>query len=115
MTAGKLKKRTTDIPAEKGLKFGITYLIKGYPIGTPVKIDFAVHYPPPGLTNPKTGKTDTQSMVSLVKKIGRLTATGYLFNQKWEMKPGKWTFQIWIDGKKMAEKVFMVYIPPPSG
>lgn len=111
MTAGRLLKRTTDIPARKGLKFGFTYLIKGYPIGNPVKIDFVVLYPEPGLTNPGTGTTDTQSMVSLVKKIGKLTATGYLFNQTWEMVPGKWTFQIWIDGRKLAEKQFTVSLP----
>ena len=112
MLAGKFKKRTTEIPAQKGLKFGITYLIKGYPIGSKVKVDFTVLYPQPGLTNPATGKTDNQSMLQLVKKIGRITATGYVFNQKWEMVPGKWTFQIWIEGRLLAEKNFNVYLPP---
>ena len=115
MTASRVLKRTTDIPAAKGLKFGIRYLIKGYPIGSRIKIDFIVHYPAPGLTNPGTGKTARQSVVSMVKKIGRITTTGYLFNQQWEMVPGQWTFQIWHDARKLAEKQFQVAVSSPSG
>ncbi len=114
MKASRLLKRTTEISAQKGLKFGIKYLIKGYPIGNRVKIDFVVLYPEPGLTNPGTGVTDRQDMVSFVKRIGKITATGYLFNQKWEMVPGQWTFQIWHNGRKLAEKDFMVDISSPS-
>jgi len=115
MRASRVLKKTTHISAEKGLKFGIKYLVKGYPIGNRAKIDFVVLYPEPGLTNPDTGKTDRQGMVSMVKVIGRITTTGYLFKQKWEMVPGKWIFQIWHNGRKLSEKIFMVETPPPSG
>jgi hypothetical protein len=115
MKASRLLERTTEIFAEKGLKFGIKYLIKGYPIGSRVKLDFVVLYPEPGLTNPVSGKTDHQSMVSMVKKIGKITTSGYLFKQKWEMVPGQWTFQIWHDGRKLAEKNFIVDISLPPG
>jgi len=113
--SGRVLKSTTDISAKKGLKFGIRYIIKGFPIGSPVKISFVVLYPEPGLTNPVTGKTERQGMVSMVKKIGKVTTTGYLFNQDWEMVPGQWTFQIWHAGRKLAEKSFLVNASSPSG
>jgi len=115
MKSSRILKSTTDISAKKGLKFGIRYIIKGFPIGSPVKISFVVLYPEPGLTNPGTGKTELQGMVTMVKKIGKITATGYLFNQDWEMVPGQWTFQIWHDGRKLAEKSFSVNASSPPG
>jgi len=43
--------------------------------------------------------------------IGKLTLTGYWFDETWETVPGKWKFELWYKGRKLAEKTFTIYKP----
>lgn len=69
------------------------------------------HYPSPGLRNPATGKTNIRGEYSEQKKLGTETLQGYGFEEDWELVPGTWTFEIWQDGRKLAEQSFTVVKP----
>ena len=40
--------------------------------------------------------------------VGALTYRGYGLDYDWEVETGPWTMEIWHDGRKLAEKTFMV-------
>jgi len=107
----KLIKKTNKIPATKDLAFGIRYIIHGSPLGEKVKIRKIMIYPRSGLRNPETGKVGYKKETASHIKIGDKKLYGYIFGQEWLMVPGDWTFQLWYEGRELAERTFTVYIP----
>ena len=106
-----LIKKTNKIPATKDLAFGIRYIIHGSPLGEKVKIRRIMIYPRSGLRNPETGKVGYKKETASLIKIGDKRLYGYVFGQEWLMVPGDWTFQLWYEGRELAERTFTVYIP----
>jgi hypothetical protein len=105
-----LVEQTANIPAYVGTRFGFEFIIKGRPAGD--KVDLTYKYFHPLITNPQTGKLFTsQEITSKNKEIGKATSISYTFDYPWEMVPGEWTFQIFHNDKKMAEKSFYIYKP----
>jgi hypothetical protein len=107
----KLIKKTNKIPATKDLAFGIRYIIHGSPLGEKVKIRKIMIYPRSGLRNPETGKVGYKKETASHIKIGDKKLYGYIFGQEWLMVPGDWTFQLWYEGRELAERTFTVHIP----
>ncbi len=107
----KLLRRTTEIKASLGVEFGLRYRIVGAPKGAEVVVKIVTLYPGDGLHNPKTGKTTPREEFDAHRKIGRVLYESYHFDHDWEMAPGVWSFEIWYDGKKMAEQKFTVSKP----
>ena len=104
-----LVQRTDHIPAIRGTRFGFRFIIKGSSQGQQIKI--VRRNLVPGLRNPKTGNIFYSYEYELAKNIGEETYAGYSFDENWELIPGKWTFQIFYEGRKLAEKTFNVYKP----
>jgi len=103
--------RTNSIQAKIGDRFGISFVMRGQPEGKKVAIKTISTYPDPGIPNPKTGIYKRKSTFSRQLAIGKKELIGYGFDRDSELVPGEWTFQIWYDGKKWAEKTFNVYLP----
>lgn len=55
-----LLERTTSVPARRGVRFGLRYLVEGLP-GTSVDITFTVRFPPAGLRDPVGGRRHLRS------------------------------------------------------
>jgi hypothetical protein len=104
-TAG-IVKRTTDIPASLGTRFGILYVVKGEPTGQIVNLQkITIH---PGLKNPEKKEFVYKSNYLIEAEIGIPRHSGYGFDHEWEVVPGKWTIELWYKGRKLAEKTFAV-------
>jgi hypothetical protein len=103
-----LIENTTTVPARIGVEFGFAYRIIGEPTGAEVTLEFVGTYPAPGLADPEQATPVRTSRYELNKKIGEPLYSGYGFEQDWEVVPGTWTFEIWYEGRKLAEESFTV-------
>jgi hypothetical protein len=99
---------TRTIPAQPGVRFGFRYTVVGAPAGTKVQLHMVTIFPAPGLTDPATQKSATRYEYDIDRTIGTEQYTGYNFDDAWEAVPGVWTFQIWDQGRKLAEQTFTV-------
>lgn len=107
----KLVEKTTHIPATKGTKFGLFYIIHGNNTGDEVEITEIVRFPNPGYRDPKTGKRFRKSEFSSMKTIGSKNFVAGTFAQDWDLFPGAWMVQLWHKDQKLAEQEFTVYQP----
>jgi Domain of unknown function (DUF3859) len=107
----KLLRRTTEIKARLGDEFGFRYRIVGKPKSAKVSVKIVTIYPGEGLRNPKADKPTQREELNEDRPIGRVLYESYHFDHDWEMVPGIWTFEIWYDGKKLAEQKFTVAKP----
>ncbi len=104
-------KRTTDIPASVGTRFGILYVVEGEPSGETVELKKITIYPKTGLKNPHKKGVVYKSEYAIEAEIGIEGHSGYGFDYEWEAVPGEWMIQLWYKGKKLAEKTFTVRKP----
>jgi len=107
----KLREKTDKIPATKGTKFGLFYIIQGDFEGEEVVITEIVRFPNPGYRDPNTGKLFRKSEFSSTKKVGSKNFVAGMFAEDWDLFPGVWKVQIWYKDKKLAEKAFTVFKP----
>ena len=94
------KNKTTNIPAEKGISFGIKYVVNGEPEGSKVKLKVVAIHPP------IKGRTKSSAMVDA--KVGTWRADFYTFNENYELLEGEWIFQIYDRDNLLIEKSFTV-------
>jgi hypothetical protein len=106
ITEGRLIKRTTTIPAKRGVAFGYTVRLYGSPEGATVTVRDVNIVPEPGLRNPKTGNAVYREEATYTRKIGETFRSDYQLSYDWTLVPGKWVFQLWVDDRKMAEQIF---------
>jgi hypothetical protein len=99
---------TTTIQGRLGVEFGLHYMIVGAPTGAEVTVDIVNTYPKPGLVEHADAKPILESRFSRAKNIGEPIYLGYGFENAWEIVPGTWTFEIWYQGRKLAEQSFTV-------
>jgi hypothetical protein len=104
----RLQQTTTTIPALVGMKFGFRFRVVGAPRGAGVRLKCVTRFPSQGLTNPAKSKTFSSSEFYSDAVVGEVTYRGYGFDHDWEVETGPWTLEIWHDGRKLAEKTFMV-------
>ena len=89
--------KTTNIPAEMGISFGIKYVVNGEPEGSKVKLKLVVIHPP------IKGKSKSSAMVEA--KIGTWRADFYTFNESYELVEGEWIFQIYQKENLLLEEI----------
>lgn len=100
-------KTTTNIHGKLGNWFGLRYRVNGEPEREGVVLTVKVIHPE--TINPETQIRTTIDEWQTRPFIGVESFTGWLFAYDWEIKTGKWTIQLWHQGKKLAEKTFTVY------
>ncbi|HXP06638.1 MAG TPA: DUF3859 domain-containing protein [Stellaceae bacterium] len=99
--------QTSTIPAQKGVSFGIHYVVAGTPSHATVRVREVTIFPAV-MTNPATGKSSTRFEEDTSATIGEAKLEGYNLGNDWEIIPGMWTFQVWYQGSKLAEQTFVV-------
>lgn len=97
---------TDIIPHRKGIRFGIRYIINGSPQGTVVPVTIKAIHPP--MLNKSTGEMTEVSEWQSNSKIGVPRHFGHGYEEEGDMPQGKYTFQVYYQGKKMLEKSFIV-------
>jgi hypothetical protein len=107
----KLVEKTTNIPATKGTKFGLFYIIHGNNEGEEVKITEIIRFPNSGYRDPKTGKRFLKSEFSSMRIIGSKNFVAGTFAEDWDLFPGTWQVELWHKDQKLAEKAFTVFNP----
>jgi hypothetical protein len=108
VTNVRLQQKTTTIPALVGMTFGMQYKVVGARPGTVVTLRCVTRLPSQGVTNPDTGRKFSVSEFEAEAVVGVTTYLGYSFDLDWEVETGPWTLEIWHDGRKLAEKTFIV-------
>ena len=99
---------TTTVPARIGVEFGMEYKIIGEPAGAEVTLEFVDTFPAPGLADPEKPEPMRTGRFERKRPIGETLYNGYGFESDWELVPGTWTFEIWYEGRKLAEESFTV-------
>ncbi len=102
----KLLQQTDKIPAEIGTFFGLEYKLNGKKPGQ--KVLLTLHNNFPGLKDPAQEKVLEASETIEEATIGETQLVAYDFRKEWELVPGKWTFQLFRNGKLLGEKTFTV-------
>lgn len=109
-----LIKNTDVIKPAIGMHFGIRYTIRGFPIGSRVPIKIVQRYPITGLLNPRANKTTYTYQQTSMKMVGYSAFEGYHLGAPWELVPGIWSFEIWHNGRLLAEQKFELVGKRPS-
>ena len=110
----KLQKRTTKIPVQVGLSFGMRYSIVGTPNDAIVPIRVVTRIPPPGVRNPETGMTFLVSDYIVSVRVGATPYREYHIEYDWEGIPGVWVFEYWYKDRKLAEQRFTLSRMTPA-
>lgn len=111
VTTATLVKAGTTIPAALGTDFGFRYVAVGTPDGAKVPLDFVVAIPDPGLADPEADAPIREVRFTRDKTIGKPEYLGYYIEAPWEAVPGTWRFEIWSEGRKLAEREFTLTAP----
>jgi hypothetical protein len=104
-----LIEETNKIPAKLGISFGFRYKLYGVPEKSKLKFKRLFFFPKQGLTDKGKGRTYYKAQLDDELIVRETMEIGYKFEHPWELVPGKWSFQVWYEGKKLAEKTFTVY------
>jgi len=106
LTTIAMVKETDVFQPKLGMHFGIRYTIRGFPAGARVPVKIVQRYPIAGLLNPRTQKTTYSYQQNSFKTVGYPAYEGYHLGSAWELVPGIWTFEIWHNGRLLAEQKF---------
>jgi hypothetical protein len=99
----------TRIPAVKGNRFGLRFVILGEPRGSEIEIRVFRHHPP--VKNPLNKEVSLLSTYTRKIQLNYPQVVGYGFDEEWELVPGEHRFQIYHGPRKLIEQVFTVYRP----
>ena len=106
-----LLQSTTTIPAKIGIEFGVTFRLVGKPNGARVDLRYVTLIPSPGTRNPATGKITLREERSLLATLGQEATRLYVFEERWELIPGTWTFEFWQGDRKLGAQSFTMVKP----
>lgn len=107
VTGMRLAAQTRTIPAAKGVSFGYRFVLVGAPAGAVAPLRMVTIFPSP-MINPESGQSSASSENDIGLSIGAVGYAGYSMDNEWEVLPRVWTFQIWSQGRKLAEESFTV-------
>jgi len=99
---------TTTIPALVGLTFGFRYKVVASSPGASLNLKCVIRFPRQGLTNPAKAKTFFIEESDSPAVAEGIRFDGYTLDYDWEVETGPWTVEIWHEGRKLAEKTFIV-------
>lgn len=107
-----LVKVTNRIPLIKDAHMSLQYRIWNLPEQPAyIKLKRVLKHPPITLPDGSVS-TGSEYMITGSVSVGQVIAyTGYGLNEDYEMQAGDWTFQIWLDDKKLIEQTFTTYLP----
>jgi hypothetical protein len=103
-----LLEATDRVPLKLGISFGVELVLDApHPVQS-AKVRRITRFPPPGLRDPKTGRNFTSHEATIPLPVRVRLPFTFVFDEAWELVPGDWKFEFWIDDEKAAEKTFFV-------
>ena len=97
---------TTNVPARIGTSFGFRVKIPGTPSDDVVPCTAKCFHPK--LTDPSSGRSSEVDQWDTSGLAGQDGYIGYTLDNDWELVPGAWTLQVFLDSKLVLEKTFNV-------
>lgn len=101
---------TTDIPGVLKTNFGIQYIVNTTPKGAQFPVTQVIRFPEGGIRQPG-GRVHRKSEEKKKVRIGEPTLHGFGFDERWEIVPGEWTFEVYHKKALLLRKVFTVEVP----
>ena len=95
----------TIIPAQIGTTFGLRYKVIGTPPDAEVTIRNVISFPAPGL-RPSSGEPLTRVESDEQTRIGETVAALYTLDDRFELVPGVWSFELWDGNRKLLTQSF---------
>ena len=125
-SCSRFSKKTDQIPARKGTRFGVRFGVENRTVIPNVLIKEMWTHPP--LENPKTGEVITETIDEWAwvdTFTGSVFVASITIDRKWKAVPGEWTIELYLIGKytkgrpvekwpyqvRILEKTFFVYEP----
>ena len=107
--------QTDTVSARINTVFGFQYTLSDLPPNARVKVRQVVKHPLIKFPHGKASRGYVTNFELEVTAQGTADrGIGYLFEEEHELVPGKWTFEIWYEGKKLVGKTFTVVSPRRS-
>ncbi len=108
-----IKQQTEFIQPQADMFIGFEYIPVGTPEGKTVKVTIRdviyTDYASPDV--PRTAKIKYESEMEKEVTLGKPEFVAFYFKDETDFVPGKWTYEIIYDGKKVAEQSFQVEPP----
>lgn len=101
-----LVKSTTDVPAKLGTEFGFEFQASGGAPGRKLELKLVTEFPAAGLHDPEAKQPVHHEEHLFKATVGLTNYQGYRLDLPWEAVPGKWTFELWYQDKKLASQTF---------
>jgi Domain of unknown function (DUF3859) len=100
--------KTSRVPGRLGTRFGFRYRVRGIAADQAVELAKLTVFPPPGLTDPRRGRSHAANRSVIRVKGETPFTTGYSFDEPWEIVPGEWRIELWYGGRKLVEQRYTV-------
>jgi len=107
-----LVESTGTVVAQIGVQFGFRYRLIGYPRNQPVELTYVMKMPEPGIVAPGKSRAFTRDEFKVLAWPTGDRFRLWSLDLRSDLVPGLWTFEIWCEGKKLAEQTFNVILPP---
>ncbi len=103
-----LIKKTTSIPAKKGIEFGIEYKVDALSLQSDIEVEEIIIFPGDGITNPKSKTSQKIDSEMILLPSNEKRGFGFKMEYDWEVVPGNWVFQVRHRDVIYAQMVFNV-------
>lgn len=105
---------TRKVIARIGTQFGFRYKTLGAREGTLLPVTIIARFPKPGVLGRTTQLPVLADGYTQITTAGKEDFLTWTFEMRSDLVPGIWTFEIWSEGKKLAEQNFEIILPPTS-
>jgi hypothetical protein len=102
-----LDKETDTVEACLGVEFGYQLVIGGLDPGSTFTFRKVVRHPPIHMPDGTTSRGYEKNTTTLAREEGTVvTHQGFGIDHYYEEAPGRWEFEFWSGGKKLASRAF---------
>lgn len=109
-TGVKLERRTTQIAASLGTRFGVGYVFHGASTDASVQQRIVWYFPQGGLTNPVTKRTADSETWNQTCRVETPCSAGQVFKESWGLVPGRYAVEVWVKEQLVVRQDFDVSI-----
>jgi hypothetical protein len=101
------------VPVTVDTRIGSGFVLRGTADSHSVQYQVVWRFPEPGMQSPegKTSREWRSPPYSCPVGPYQPCLAGYVFRNEWEIVPGRWTLEVWAEGRRLFERSFEVYKP----
>ncbi len=103
----RLISNTDVVYAKLGTRFGLRYVLAGTSSPS-LALKLVIKFPAGGLRDPVSGAHYGESAQGRTIPSGIAGYWGYQFENDWEIVPGLWVFEFWLDSSRLASQSFCI-------